>query len=77
VKAGGVKNPAPNGGITVLDFGGSAPRVAFTPIVYGPSTYFDDENDTAALLRAFTRIQDLALDSAGTVELVRKKLQEN
>lgn len=74
VKAGGVKNPAPNGGITVLDFGGTAPRVAFTPTVYGPSTYFDGESDTTALLRAFRRIQELARDYPDTVELIHRKL---
>ncbi|ANY07554.1 helix-turn-helix domain-containing protein [Pseudonocardia sp. HH130630-07] len=76
VRAGGLRNPAPNGGITVLDFGGSAPNVAFAPIVYGPSTYFDAEHDTAALLRAFRKVQELARDPTGTIELVRRKLQE-
>jgi transcriptional regulator with XRE-family HTH domain len=73
----GVRNPVPNGGITVLDFDGSAPRVAFTPSIYGPSTYFDDEHDTATLLRAFRRTQELSRDYPATIDLIRQKLEEN
>jgi hypothetical protein len=77
VRSGWVRNPSPNGGIKVLDFGGVAPRVAFTPGAYGPSTYFDEDSDVAVLLRAFHRLQDLALDHRATVEFIRRKLQES
>ncbi|MDQ2582657.1 helix-turn-helix domain-containing protein [Saccharothrix yanglingensis] len=76
LRPGDIRNPAPNGGVTVLDFGGTAPSVAFTPTVYGPSTYFDDEADAAALLRAFRAVQGLARDHAASVDLIRRTLEE-
>ncbi|RZS43199.1 helix-turn-helix protein [Herbihabitans rhizosphaerae] len=72
-----LRNPVANGGIVVLDFAGSAPRVAFASTAYGPSTYHDDEEDTAAMLRAFRKVQRLARDPADTATLIRRKLQEN
>lgn len=76
LSAGALDNPAPNGGLTVLDFGGSAPMVGFAHAVYGPSSYFDDEEDTAALLRAFRRVQGLALSPARSLKLIRDSLKE-
>jgi hypothetical protein len=60
----------------VFEFSGSAPPVGFTPVVYGPSTYFGDEEDTAALLRAFQRLQGMALSPKKSVELIRRKAKE-
>jgi len=40
--------------------------------VFGPSTYFDQEADTAALLRAFRRVQELALNPDDSVRLIRQ-----
>jgi hypothetical protein len=72
-----LRNPVSTGGLIVLDFGGTAPSVAFGPTVYGPSTYFDDAGDTAKLLRAFRKVQELARDHADTIELIRRNLQED
>lgn len=76
LSAGALDNPAPNGGLTVLDFGDSAPMVGFAHTVYGPSSYFSEDEDTAALLRAFRRIQGLALSPARSLRLIRGRLKE-
>ncbi|MGQ0839143.1 helix-turn-helix domain-containing protein [Actinokineospora sp.] len=76
IRSGWMRSPSPNGGMTLLDFAGAAPRVAFTQGAYGPSTYFDEEPDVAALLRAFRKLQELALDHRATVDVIRRKLQE-
>ncbi|WP_268248733.1 Scr1 family TA system antitoxin-like transcriptional regulator [Saccharothrix coeruleofusca] len=62
-----------HGGLTVLDFGGTAPDVAFAPTTYGPSTYFDDKADTATLSRAFKKVQGLARDHEASLDLIRGK----
>ncbi|HEX3781263.1 MAG TPA: DUF5753 domain-containing protein, partial [Pseudonocardiaceae bacterium] len=77
LRVGALDNPAPNGGITVLDFANGAPPVGFAHVVYGPSTYFgNNEEDTGALLRAFKRIQGLALTPAQSLKLIREKAKE-
>lgn len=76
LSAGALDNPAPNGGLTVLDFGDSAPMVGFAHTVYGPSSYFSEDADTAALLRAFRRVQGLALSPARSLKLIRDRLKE-
>jgi len=63
-------NPARGGGFTVLGFGDKGPPIALTTAVFGPSTYFDQVSDSEALLRAFKRLQDLALDPEGSVRLI-------
>lgn len=65
-------NPARGGGMTILGFGDRGTPVGFTPAVFGPSTYFDQEADTAALLRGFGRVQELALDPDDSVRLIRQ-----
>lgn len=70
-------NPARGGGLTVLDFGISAPRVGFASVVYGPSTYYGEDVDTAALLRTFKRFRELALSPDESKQLIRKKLEGN
>jgi transcriptional regulator with XRE-family HTH domain len=77
LRAGALDNPAPNGGLTVLDFAGSAPRVGFAHVVYGPSSYFSDGRDTAALMRAFLRVQGLALSPQRSLKLIRDKIKES
>lgn len=76
LKVCALDNPAAHGGITVFEFDGSAPPVGFAPVVYGPSTYFGEEEDTATLLRVFRRIQGLALSPKKSVELIRRKTKE-
>lgn len=76
LRPGDGRNPVPSGGVTVLDFDGSAPRVAFASTVYGPSTYFDGETDTTALLRVFRKVQELARDHTESTEFIQRRLRE-
>jgi transcriptional regulator with XRE-family HTH domain len=65
-------NPAQGAGLTVLHFGHKGSPVGFCPVVFGPSTYFDQESDTAALLRGFRRVQELALSPKDSMRLIRQ-----
>jgi len=70
-------NPARGGGMTILGFGDKGPPVGFSAVVFGPSTYFDQESDTADQLRAFRRLLELALDPNDSVRLIRRIDKEN
>jgi transcriptional regulator with XRE-family HTH domain len=70
-------NPAPGGGLTVFGFGEKGSPIGFSTVVFGPSTYFDGESDTAALLRAFRRLQELALSPEKSARLIRQIDKEN
>jgi transcriptional regulator with XRE-family HTH domain len=65
-------NPVRVGGLTIFGFGGRGRPVGFASVVYGPSTYFDSEQDTAAMLRAFDRLSALALSPGESVRLIRE-----
>jgi hypothetical protein len=65
-------SPASAGGLTVFGFGDKGAPVGFSSVVYGPSTYFDDESDTEALLRAFERLEELATDREESARLIRQ-----
>jgi transcriptional regulator with XRE-family HTH domain len=65
-------NPARGGGMTILGFGSKGSPIGFTPAVFGPSTYFNQEPDTAALLRGFRRLQELALSPKDSMQLIRQ-----
>ncbi|MGP4021469.1 helix-turn-helix domain-containing protein [Saccharopolyspora sp. 5N708] len=54
-------NPLLGGGLIILDFGTAAPRIVFVPVLYGPSTYHDQEVDTGPMFRAFEAVEKLAL----------------
>lgn len=68
-------NPARGGGLTVLEFGINVPRIGFTSVVLGPSTYYDDGQDTTAMLRTFHRLSDLSLTPEDTRKAVVQKLE--
>ncbi|MCP2168014.1 helix-turn-helix domain-containing protein [Goodfellowiella coeruleoviolacea] len=68
-------NPARGGGLTLLEFGASVPRIGFASVVYGPSTYYDDPGDTGAMLRNFQRLNDLSLSVADTRKSISRKLE--
>jgi transcriptional regulator with XRE-family HTH domain len=59
-------NPAQHGGLSMLRFGEALRPVGFLPVVYGPSTYFDKATDTERILRAFTKLRELALSPEET-----------
>ncbi|MGW5648424.1 Scr1 family TA system antitoxin-like transcriptional regulator [Saccharopolyspora sp. NPDC003752] len=69
-------NPLLGGGLITLDFGTSAPRIAFVPALYGPSTYHDREADTAPMFRAFAATERRALTEEPSRMLLIEKLKE-
>ncbi|SDZ13809.1 hypothetical protein SAMN05216215_104830 [Saccharopolyspora shandongensis] len=68
-------NPLLHGGLITLDFAPSAPRIAFAPVPYGPSTYHDQEADTGPMFRAYERVRELALDLDSSRTLLIDKLK--
>lgn len=71
-----LKNPIAGGGVTILDFGDAAPRVALAHVAYGPSTIFDKDQDSLRLLHSIIRVQQLALDPTTSINLIKKRLRE-
>lgn len=65
-------HPARGGGLTVFGFGDKGSSVGFAPIVFGPSIYFDNKSDTDAFLRAFDRLQELALSREESIRFIRQ-----
>ncbi|HEX5119370.1 MAG TPA: DUF5753 domain-containing protein [Pseudonocardiaceae bacterium] len=63
-------NPAQSGGLILLHFGEVLRPVAFLPVVYGPSTYFDEPVDTARLFRAFGKLEGLAANRADSRRVI-------
>jgi transcriptional regulator with XRE-family HTH domain len=53
-------NPVPSGGVILLRLG-SLPPLALLPLAYGPSAYVDDPIDTDRLLRARSKLEELAM----------------
>lgn len=69
-------NPARGGGLTVLEFGLAVPRVGFASVVDGPSTYYDEGERTAAMLRTFQRLAEIALSQEDTRRAISRKKGE-
>jgi hypothetical protein len=55
------QNPARSGDLFLLHFGELLSPVAFLPVVYGPSTYFNEPEDTSVFMRVFGRLEGLAM----------------
>jgi hypothetical protein len=55
------QNPAREGDLILLHFGDLLSPVAFLPVLYGPSTYFNEPGDTSVLMRVFGRLEGLAM----------------
>jgi len=70
-------DPARGNGFSVFGFGDQGPPVGFCSVAYGPSTYLHHAPDTAALLRGFQRVSELALDEKDSAELIRRIDKEN
>jgi transcriptional regulator with XRE-family HTH domain len=63
-------NPARGGGLWIFGFGDRASPVGYSPAVYGPSTYYDDEADTSRMLQAFYRVWELSLSRRESRRLI-------
>ncbi|MGJ7907567.1 helix-turn-helix domain-containing protein [Actinopolyspora sp. H202] len=70
-------NPARGGGFTVFGFGESGVPVGFSSVVYGPSTYFDDQADIDVLRAVSGQLGQLALPHESTLEFVEGLTEEN
>ncbi len=53
-------NPCPYGPMVLLDFDGRTPRAGLLPVLWGPSVYTVDPDDTVVLARCFQRLQEIA-----------------
>ncbi|MGW1678125.1 helix-turn-helix domain-containing protein [Saccharopolyspora sp. NPDC002376] len=70
------QNPARGGGFTLFEFSGQGSPVAFANVVYGPSTYFHEEADTATMFRVFRRLHDLALSPPKSRQLIDEIMKD-
>lgn len=69
-------HPARGGGLTIFDFGGRGPAVAFSSVVYGPSVFLDDDTDLAVMSRIFERTYRSALDPEDSRTVIERALRE-
>ncbi|APU14301.1 helix-turn-helix domain-containing protein [Actinoalloteichus fjordicus] len=72
---GAKDNPAPGGGLILLDFV-AAPAIGFVSVLFGPCTYHDQKQDIDAMARAFGRVSQLALSPEESRGLLIKRLKE-
>jgi hypothetical protein len=69
-------NPVRGGGVVIFEFGDGMGPVGYSPIVSGPSTYYDDSADVAGLRRAFDRIWELSLSPRESKRLIAELVKE-
>lgn len=69
-------NPARGRGFWIFGFDSRGLSVGYSESAYGPSSYYDDEGDTAAMRRAFYRIWELALSKRESRRLMDSILKE-
>lgn len=69
-------NPARASSLLIFGFGERGAPVGYSEAVLGPSTYYDDEKDTTAMLRAFHRVWELALSRRDSRRLLERILEE-
>jgi transcriptional regulator with XRE-family HTH domain len=67
-------NPAPSGGLTVLQFDERTSPVGFVNVVYGPSPYLSDRADTDAFVRVFDKLGKLAMSPEESRALLEREL---
>lgn len=68
-------NPVRGRSLLVFGFGERGAPVGYSEAVLGPSTYYDDEKDTTAMLRAFHRVWELALSRVNSRRLIKRILE--
>jgi transcriptional regulator with XRE-family HTH domain len=69
-------NPARGNSLLIFSFGERGAPVGYSAAALGPSTYYDHEKDTAAMLRAFYRVWELALSRKESRRLIEGLLEE-
>ncbi|MFR9730204.1 helix-turn-helix domain-containing protein [Saccharopolyspora sp. MS10] len=73
---GSFAHPGRGGGLTIFEFGGRGPAVAFSSVVYGPSVYLDAESDLTVMSRIFETTYRSALDPEDSRSAIERALQE-
>ncbi|MEU6128684.1 Scr1 family TA system antitoxin-like transcriptional regulator [Saccharopolyspora sp. NPDC047091] len=74
VPRGVPNNPVLGEGLITLDFGASAPRIAFKGS-HAPATYYDHEEDPTPMFRAMERLRELAASPEESAELLSEKMR--
>jgi hypothetical protein len=69
-------NPVRGGGLVIFEFGVGVQPVGYSPAVCGPSTYYDQPTDIAALQRAFDRIWELSLSKHESKRFIVEMVKE-
>jgi transcriptional regulator with XRE-family HTH domain len=69
-------NPARGNSLLIFVFGERGAPIAYSQAAFGPSTYQDNVSDTAAMLRAFHRVWELALSRKDSRRLIERILEE-
>jgi transcriptional regulator with XRE-family HTH domain len=68
-------NPARGNSLLIFCFGERGAPIGYSAAALGPSTYYDHEKDTAAMLRAFYRVWELALSRKESRRLIERILE--
>ena len=71
------RNPGRGGGLCVFGFGEKGPPVGFSTTLFGPSTYYHDEADTAIMARGFDRLCTLALNAERSRLLIEQIVEDD
>jgi transcriptional regulator with XRE-family HTH domain len=71
------QNPAREGDLILLHFGDLLSPVAFLPVLYGPSTYFNQPEDTSIFMRVFGRLEGLAMSPTESRKVVEDLVKEH
>jgi hypothetical protein len=69
-------NPARGNSLLIFTFGERGTPIGYSAAALGPSTYYDDEKDTAAMLRAFYRVWELALSRRESRRFIDSMLEK-
>jgi transcriptional regulator with XRE-family HTH domain len=70
------KNPCRDGGLTILEFDRTLPKVAFASSPYGPSSFYEKDNDLIPIRRVLDQLGTYALDPERSKELIKSRLKE-
>jgi hypothetical protein len=68
-------NPARGNSLLIFGFGERGTPIGYSEAVLGPSTYYDHEKDTMAMLRAFHRVWELALSRKESGLVIKRMLE--
>nr|WP_026425266.1 helix-turn-helix transcriptional regulator [Actinokineospora inagensis] len=76
MRADAYGNPLRGYGLTILGFGERGAPIGYSSPVLGPSTYYDGEPETTAMLRAFYRLWETALSREESRRLIQQIAKE-